>query len=223
MVAAARSRCNRKYSTEVMFCKSCWLCSIACGAEEQILPAWPYTLSITCMIPFVDAMSPATMWAPSTVRFWKERRGERVCFGTVGAAASWRFVLWLSTPFQMLAWGSTTALLSARPGQRSGCPQENKCKRGDVGTLCCSSCAGQQSHGVILGWLLRVGALTPAHGRMGSCPHHCCHTLLCLSIPQEPHSWFFLQWGKLFPPITGLMCLNVPYVFPENPPQNMEH
>lgn len=113
--------------------------------------------------------------------------------------------------------------LVARPGQRPGCPQENKYKRGDVGTLCCSSCAGQQSHGVILGWLLRVGALTPAHGRIGSCPHRCCHTLLCLSIPQEPHSWFFLQWEKLFPPMTGLMCLNVPYVFPENPPQDMEH
>lgn len=52
---------------------------LGCGAEEWTLSAWPCTLSITWMIPFVDAMSPVTMWAPSTVRFWKDkRRGGRV-------------------------------------------------------------------------------------------------------------------------------------------------
>lgn len=147
-------------------------------------------------------MSPVTMWAPSTVRFWKDKRRK----GRVWHHGGHGFLVVCAVGFHSFI-DSGLRFYHGSALHQSGPDVEFSSGNHKLGTLCCTNLLTSKAT-----WLYWFGHL----GQVGL-PHLSQAELLsvsplshsAVSLRPSGTTCFFPQSRVLFPPVTGLMCLNV--------------
>lgn len=140
------------------------------------------------MTPFVDAMSLATKWAPSRVRFWESERTEGLhshCGGGVSPAAP--TVDFHTFPHALLGLHNGTA--HANPHQRPGYPQGIVHRRGDFGTLLFP--VGRLAKTWACTGVVTWGRWTCPHPRVGWAQSWFTPSQFCAALKDAAHNFSF--------------------------------